>query len=145
MPMLAGELAFAVLAVNPIGGLLVAIPFAIFELHWPAWLATLAGLPLSYVQVAVVDIFWSQLARIDWWRRFLERRRSPRVERLVATRGFWMTTFLTPFIGPWLVMAFMRYAQVPQRKVALPICLGIAWSAGGLAGLCVVLPRLFQH
>jgi hypothetical protein len=143
--MLAGDLAFVVLAVNPIGGLLVAIPFAIFELHRPAWLATLAGLPLAYVQVVVVDVFWTQLSRIGWWRRFLEGRRSQRVERLVATRGFWMTTLLTPLIGPWAVMAFMRYAQVPRRKVALPILLGIAWSASALAALCVAVPKLFQH
>ena len=72
-----------------------------------------------------------------------ERRRSPRVERLVAARGgFWLTLVLAPLIGPWLVMAFMRYAQVPQRRVALPILLGILGSASFVALACVFFPKL---
>ena len=86
------------------------------------------------------------LARIPAWHRFLDRRRSPRVERLVAARGgFWLTVLFTPLIGPWLVMAFMRYAQVPQRRVAAPILLGLLWCAAGIAALCVLVPRLFDR
>src|ERR1700691_4526013 len=110
------DLAFALLAANPFGGLLVAIPFAMLKLHYPAWVATAMGAPLAYLQVVVVDASWSWLARIPGWQRFLERRRSPRVARLVASRGaFWITFVVTPLLGPWLVMAFMRYAQVDQR------------------------------
>jgi hypothetical protein len=141
-----GDVAFAALAVNPIGGLLVAIPFAIFKLGYPAWVSIAAGVPLAYVQVLVVDGAWSTLARIEAWHRFLERQRSPRVERLLASRRrFWATFLLSPMIGPWLVMAFMRYAKVPHRSVALPLLLGLLASATVIATLCTFAPRLFHR
>jgi hypothetical protein len=138
------DLAFALLAANPVGGLLVAIPFAILKLHYPMWLAMVLGTPLAYLQVLVVDASWSLLARIHWWRGFLERRRTPRVERLVASRGgFWITFLLTPFLGPWLVMAFMRFAQVRQRRVALPILASLLCTAAVIATVCALAPRVF--
>lgn len=141
-----GDYAFVTLAVNPIGGLLVAIPFAVFKLGYPAWLAVIAGTPLAYVQVLAVDLGWTWLARIPGWHRFLERRRSPRVERLVAAGGrFWITLVLAPLLGPWLVMAFMRYAQVPQRKVALPILLGLSVIATAIGLACALAPGLVTH
>jgi hypothetical protein len=141
-----GDLSFAVLAINPIGGLAIAIPFAVFGLHHPAWLAWVVGLPLAYVQVLAVDLLWTQLVKLRGLSGFLERRRSPKVERLVASRGsFWLTMLLSPFIGPWLVMAFMRFAQVPHRKVALPLFLGLAWNSGAVAAACAWLPQLVHH
>jgi hypothetical protein len=93
----------------------------------------------------VVDTSWSLLARIPGWQRFLERRRSPRVARLVASRGaFWITFVATPLLGPWLVMAFMRYAQVDQRRVALPIFASLACTAAALACACAFVPRAFS-
>jgi hypothetical protein len=139
-------LAFFLLAANPFGGLLVAIPFAILSLRWPAWLVVVASVPSAYLQVVLVDVGWSWLVRIAAWRRFVERRRSPRVERLVASGGgFWITFFATPLLGPWVVMAFMRYAQVRQRRVALPIALALLCSALVLVILCVVVPQLFAR
>jgi hypothetical protein len=138
------DLAFALLAANPFGGLLVAIPFAVLRLRYPMWLAIVVGAPLAYLQVAVVDVAWSWLARIPGWQRFLDRRRSPRVERLVTSRGgFWVTFLATPFLGPWLVMAFMRYAHVGQRRVALPILASLACTAAALALVCALAPRVF--
>ncbi len=137
--------AFAALAVNPIGGLLIAIPFALFKLHYPIWLVVLAGVPLAYLQVFIVDLVWDLLARAKWWSSFLQNRRNKTVERLVASRGgFWITFLATPVIGPWAVMAFMRYAQVPHRKIALPIALSLLAFAIGLSVLCQWVPRLFQ-
>ena len=122
----------------------MAIPFAVLKLHYPMWLATVVGAPLAYLQVAVVDGSWSLLARIPGWPRFLDRWRSPRVERLVASRGaFWVTFVATPFLGPWLVMAFMRYAQVEQRRIALPILASLACTAAVLASACMLAPRAF--
>jgi hypothetical protein len=139
-------LAFFILAANPFGGLLVAIPFAMLKLNWPAWLVVLTGVPLAYLQVIVVDVAWGSLTRIDGWQRFIERRRSHRVERLVASGGgFWITFFATPLLGPWLVMTFMRYAQVRQARVALPILLALLCSAIVLASLCTLVPQLFTH
>jgi hypothetical protein len=138
------DLAFGLLAVNPIGGLLVAIPFAVLELHYPVWLAIAVGAPLAYVQVAVIDASWSLLARIPGWERFLKRRRSPRVSRLMASGGgFWITFFATPLVGPWLVMAFMRYAGVRQRRVALPILASLTCTAAAVAWVCAFAPRAF--
>lgn len=144
--MSAGTPAFILLSINPFGGLLVSIPFAVFALGYPAWLAVASGIPLAYVQVIAVDAGWSWLARFDRWHAFLERRRSPRVERLLAAKGaFLLTMVLAPILGPWLVMAFMRYGQIPQRKVALPILLGLAWNASAIALGCVLFPKLFRH
>ena len=138
------DLAFLALAANPAGGLLVAVPFAILRLHYPAWLAVAASFPLAYLQVPAVDLGWSLLVRVPAWGRFLARRRSARIERLVAARGaFWVTFFATPFLGPWLVMAFMRYAQVPQRRVAAPILCALAVTASAVAGVCELIPRAF--
>ena len=144
--MSAGDVAFAAMAVNPVGGLLIAIPFAVLELHYPPWLAVLVGVPLSYVQVLAIDLAWSGLVRLRWWAGFLAARRSPRVERLLAARGgFWLTFVASPLIGPWLVMAFMRYAQVPQRRVALPIALALACTGAAVSVACVLVPTAFAR
>jgi hypothetical protein len=141
-----GFLAFAAMAINPIGGLLVALPFAILKLDYPPWFALLLGVPLAYVQVIAVDLAWSALTRTSWWNNWLERRRSPRIQRLVESEGgFWLTLVFAPLIGPWLVMAFMRYACVPQRRVALPILLGLSWSGGLIALASVFAPRLISR
>jgi hypothetical protein len=42
-------------------------------------------------------------------------------------------------------MAFMRYAQVPQRRVALPILLGISVTATIIGLLCAFAPGLLSH
>ena len=137
--MSSGDLTFALLAANPVGGLLVAVPYGMLRLHYPIWLTLVAGTPLAYLQVLVIDASWTLLARIPAWQRFLDRRRSPRVERLVASRGgFWITFGATPFIGPWLVMSFMRWARVPQRRVALPILLALLATAIAAAGASAV-------
>jgi hypothetical protein len=139
--MSSGDVGFIALAANPIGGLLVAIPFAIVKLHYPAWLAIAAGVPLAYLQVIAVDLTWSSLIRLTWWRRLVETTRSPRAERLVASNGaFWITFLASPFLGPWLVMALMRYAHVPQRRVALPIALALVCTAAVLVAISVYVP-----
>jgi hypothetical protein len=144
--MLGGHAAFIAMAINPVGGLLIAIPFAVFELDYPPWLALALGVPLAYVQVLVMDLAWSALTRVEWWNAWLERRRSPRVRRLVESRGsFWLTLLLAPLIGPWLVMAFMRYARVPQRQVALPILLGLSWTGTLITLGTMWAPRLFPR
>jgi hypothetical protein len=146
MTLTPGDLAFASLAINPVGGLLVAIPFAMFKLNYPAWLAVSVGAPLAYVQVLAVDLLWSSLDRTALWRRLLERRRSRRVEALLASRGgFWVTFVASPLLGPWVVMAFMRYARVPQRRVALPILLSLFFSSALLAAGCALVPELVRR
>ncbi len=137
-----GALAFITLAINPIGGLLLAIPFALLVLRQPIWWTLALGIPLAYLQVIAVDLCWDLLIQLPAWRRLLERRRSPRLERLAASRGaFWPTVVAAPLVGPWVLMAFMRFARVPQRRVALPILLGLGWNASAIAALCVLAPR----
>ena len=137
-------MAFVALALSPIGGLLVAIPYGIFVREYPIGLVLALGIPLAYVQVFAVDWLWTGLSRWPRWQRLMARLRSPRVERLMAARGgFWITLGATPLVGPWLVMAFMRYAQVPHRKVALPILLGLSLAATTIAALCAWAPGLF--
>jgi hypothetical protein len=138
---------FVALSVNPVGGLAVSIPFGVLRMHYPGWLVVVLGVPLAYVQVLVVDFGWSTLGRMAWWRRLLERRRSARLERWLVTSRytFFTTMLLAPLIGPWLVMAVMRYAQVPQRRVALPILLGITVMATLWVVGCTTLPALFRR
>jgi hypothetical protein len=144
--MSASDLTFVALAANPLGGLLVAIPFAVLKLHYPWWLAVVIGTPPAYLQVIAVDLGWGVLERHDGWHRFLERRRSPRVEKLLESRGgFWITFLASPFLGPWLVMAFMRYARVPQRRVALPIILALGCTALVVSALCLLMPAVVSR
>jgi hypothetical protein len=139
----AGDFAFVVLSINPFGGLLISIPLAYFQLKYPAWLCVVAGVPLAYVQVVVIDGAWSVLDAQPWWRGFLERRRSKRIEKLVEGGApFWPTLIIAPLIGPWLVMAFMRYAKIPQRHVALPILLGLGWGALLIMAVCIYAPGM---
>lgn len=141
-----GDVAFVLLAINPVGGLLVAIPLALLQLGYPLWLAVVTGVPLAYVQVLAVDLGWSVLSRWTWWSRLLERRRSPRIERLMASGGaFWPIALVTPFVGPWAVMAFMRYARVPQRHVAAPILLALTLVALAVGAICLWVPGWFAQ
>ena len=142
---MAGLIAFALLAVNPIGGLLAAIPFALLKMNYPPWAVVITGVPLSYLQVVFVDLGWSQLEKWSWWKRLIERSRGKWAQRLVASRGaFWVTFLATPFLGPWLVMALMRWAGVGQRVVALPILLSLVASSTIIAAMCVFVPKLFE-
>jgi hypothetical protein len=134
---------FVALAVNPFGGLLFAIPYAKAVLDVSPWWAALFGWPLAYVQVLFVDVLWKTLSRIGWWQRLIERRRTPRLQRMVSSRYmFWMIVVFGAFVGPWLVMAVMRYANVPHRRIAAPIALSLGWNALGIALLSVYAPRL---
>lgn len=137
---------FVALAINPFGGLLLAIPYAKAVVGMSPWWAATVGLPLAYVQVLFVDVLWEVLQRIDWWRRLVERKRTPRLERMASSRYmFWLIVVFAPIVGPWLVMAVMRYANVPHRRIALPMALSLGWNAMGIAFLCVYAPRLVLH
>jgi hypothetical protein len=141
-----GDLLYASIAMNPIGGLMIFIPVAVFKLGFPIWLPALVGVPLTYVQVLVVDFGWDQFNRWSWWRRMLESKRSPRMEQLMNSGGaFWPTMVLAPLVGPWLVMAFMRYARVPQRRVALPIFLGMACMGTLITLVCHFAPEVLEQ
>jgi hypothetical protein len=134
---------FVALAVNPLGGLMVAIPYAKLVLGMSPWCAALLGWPLAYVQVLFVDVLWKTLSRIGWWQRLIARRRTPRLDRIVASRYmFWMIVAFGCFAGPWLVMAVMRYANVPHRRIVAPMALSLGWNAMGIAFLSVYAPRL---
>ena len=137
---------FIVLAVNPFGGLLFAIPYAQTVLNVSPFLAAALGLPLAYVQVLFIDLMWNTLCRIDGWKRFIERKRTPRLERMATSKSaFWMIVLFACFLGPWLVMAVMRYANVPHRRIAFPMALSLGWNASVIAILATWAPRLLPH
>lgn len=134
---------FFVLCVNPFGGLMFAIPYAYGVLHLSPWLAAIIGWPLSYVQVVVVDLFWNALWKIAWWRRLIERKRTPRLERIAASKTmFWSVVAFGCFLGPWLVMAVMRLANVPHRRVGPALALSLLWNAALIAFLTLYVPQL---
>ncbi len=141
---MSGLIAFALLAANPIGGLLVAIPFAVLQLDCAPWATVAAGVPLAYLQVFVVDLSWTRLERLGWWRKLLAKSRGKWADRLVQSRGaFWITFVATPVLGPWLVMALMRWIGVPQRRIALALVTSMLAAATVIATLCVVVPAVF--
>jgi hypothetical protein len=138
-------LTYALLAANPIGGLTVAIPVALLKLSLSPWLTVAVGVPLAYLQVFVVDRFWTTLEKLGWWRRLILRSRGKWADRLVESRGaFWVTFLATPILGPWMVMALMRWAGVPQRHVAAAIVSSLIVASSTIATLCVFVPALFD-
>jgi len=138
--------AFVALAVNPFGGLLFAIPYANVALGMSPWWAALIGWPLAYVQVVFVDVLWKTLWQIGGWRRLVERKRTPRLERMASSRYmFWLILLFGALMGPWLVMAVMRWANVPHRRIAVPMALSLGWNAAGIALLSAVAPRLLPR
>lgn len=139
-------LAYALLAANPIGGLTVAIPVALLKLDFAPVPTVAAGIPLAYLQVLVVDACWSRLERLGWWRRLIERSRGKWADRLVASRGaFWVTFAATPILGPWMVMALMRWVGVGQRRVAPAILSSLLVASTVIAALCVFVPAVFER
>jgi hypothetical protein len=93
-----------------------------------------------------VDLLWLTLSHWPWWQRLIERRRTPRLERMAASpHAFWIILLFAPFAGPWLVMAVMRYAHVPHRRIALPMALSLGWNAMGIAFLSAYLPALLSR
>ena len=135
--------AFVVVAINPFGGLFLAVPLAIFELQWSPALAVAIAVPLSYVQVLAVDLGWDSLQRWEGLMRFVEKKRSDRLESALRARWapVWIT-LMSPWIGPWLVMAVMRFGKMPRGRAFLPLFLGLAW-VGTLTGVvCVYAPDL---
>lgn len=139
-----GLVAFALLAANPIGGLLVAIPFAVLKLDYAPWFTVVAGVPLAYLQVLVIDLSWVRLEKLGWWQKMLGKIRGKWADRLVESRGaFWITFIATPVIGPWAVMALMRLIGVPQKKIALALVASMVTAATVIASLCVFVPAVF--
>ena len=139
-----GHLSFALLAANPVGGLLVAIPFAVLKLDYAPWVTVAVGVPLAYIQVVVIDLGWNQLERLGWWRRILEKSRGKWADKLVASHNtFWVTFAATPVLGPWLVMALMRWVGVPQRQIAVALVSSMITAATVIATLSAFVPSVF--
>jgi ABC-type molybdate transport system permease subunit len=77
--------------------------------------------------------------------RVVTRRRTPRLERMASsTHMFWLVLAFGTVLGPWLVMAVMRYAKIPQRRIALPMALSIGWNAAAIACVVVYAPYLIR-
>lgn len=132
-------------SINPIAGLLASVPWAILKLHYPLWVVIVSGPPLAYVQVIVADLLYSALRRLSYVNRLLEKKRSPWVEKLLASNGSFLTVFIaTPLVGPWLVILVMRYANIGQRQVAIPILLALTFVALSIGVLCTTLPSFFS-
>lgn len=123
----------------------VAIPIALFKLEWPAWFAVLAGIPLAYVQVIVVDQLWERLMTWPRWVALLERRRSEKLTNLLARDDarLWLA-LLGVWFGPWLVAAFARFSGHPVRRVAGPLLFGITYVAIGTALICKLAPQFLE-
>lgn len=139
-----GDWFYLLQSINPVGGLLISVPWGIFEMRYSAWFIIVTAPLLGYVQVMAADLLWEQLRRLQYVRRLLEENRSPRVERLIASSGAFLPTFIaTPILGGWVVMLVMRYAQVPQRRVALPILLSLGTVTAAVVVLCESVPHLF--
>src|SRR5262245_58476402 len=108
-----GHVLYVGLGISPVGGTLASIPFGLVQMKYPAWLVIVTSPVLGYVQVVAVDWLWDLLSSRQAFQQLLQRKRSQRVERLMHSGGsFWVTLLAVPLMSPWMVMAFMRYAQV---------------------------------
>jgi hypothetical protein len=136
---------FVINAINPWGGMFVAMPIAIYKLDWPAWFACLLGIPLGFVQVIVVDRMWERSLRWPFWVRLLEKRRSERLTNWLARDDakLWLALFGVWF-GPWLVTAFARFSGHQVGRVALPLLFGITYVAIATAAVCKIAPEMLK-
>lgn len=139
-----GDWTYVLLAVNPVGGVLAAIPWGYFVQHYSVPVMLVTAPPLAYVQVLVVDGAWSQLNRWPAWQRFVEKHRGPRTQRLLASGGaFWPVYLAAPVIGPAIIMALMRYAGIRQRHIALPLVASLVSVVSVVLVLCHLVPEWF--
>ncbi len=141
--MAASLIAFVIAGLNPFGGMFVAIPIGVFKLMWPAWVAVLIAIPLAYTQVIAVDLLWSRLAAWPAFMELITKRRSPRLDALLERRdaNVWLT-LLSPWLGPWFVMAVARFSGRSFRSVGVPLFLGLSYVAVMVGAMCVLAPHL---
>lgn len=143
--MTAGDWFYIGQSINPIAGLLVSVPWAVLKMHYPLWLVVVSAPPLAYLQVVGADLLWNYLKRITYVKNLLEKKHSPRVQKLFASGGRFIPVFIaTPLVGPWLVMLVMRYANVTQRHVMLPIMLALVVVSFVLGLTCLIVPTAFS-
>jgi len=135
-------IAFVLAGLNPFGGMFVAIPIAMFKLGWPIWLSVALAIPLAYVQVLVVDLLWGRLLLYPAWMRLFERRRSAKLDALLSRgdAGLWLA-IVSPWLGPWLVMAAARFAGKSLRHVGWPLLVGITYVAIAAGAVCALAPQ----
>ena len=134
-------LAYVLVGLNPFGGLFLAIPLALFKLHYPTAVALFLSVALSFVQVLVVDFFWERLASWDAFVKFVDGKRSERLEGYLKSRwaGPWIA-LISPWVGPWLIMALARFAQMRLRQVGPALFAGLLYVGAITTGLCLFAP-----
>jgi hypothetical protein len=136
------EVLFVLSALNPFGGAFLAIPLAIFKLGWNPWFVWAVTIPLIYAQVIVVDVLWDRLLAWPRAARFLESKKSPKLEAILGGKnsGLWLSLFGV-WAGCWLVMAAARFAGYRQSKVALPLLFGISYLVAIAVVICLYAPE----
>ncbi|MFT3926236.1 MAG: hypothetical protein QM778_27065 [Myxococcales bacterium] len=136
------EVLFILSALNPFGGAFLAIPLAIFKLGWSPWFVWFITIPLIYAQVIVVDLLWDRLLAWPRAARFLEQRKSEKLERILGSKhsGLWLSVFGV-WAGCWLVMAAARFAGYRQSKVAFPLLFGISYLVAIAVLICLYAPE----
>lgn len=133
---------FVLVGLNPFGGLFLAIPIALFKLQYPAAVALFAAVALAFVQVLVVDFFWQRLAGWERFMAFVQTKRSERLEGYLDSRWapLWIA-LVSPWVGPWLIMALSRFAQKKLTTVGLPLLAGLLYVGVITTGLCLFAPQ----
>jgi len=140
------RLAVLLTALSPVGGMVAALPLGILGFGFPWWGVALVGIAAGWAQALVVDLCWELLERWPWWRRMMARRRTGWIARGLSRPGtFWPIVVATPLVGPWVVMALMRFAGVPRSRVTPPLLLGLVFLAAVLVLTCHHAPRLFTE
>ena len=124
-------------AMNPLMGLVGAIPLGIVVLKLaPVGVGALAG-PVSFVQIVLLHGLWEWLRRRPRLAAWLDRRRSERVEALLDRRGVFLAAIVaTTLIGALPCYITLRYLGFGFGRFWTAILLAQVAFGWAVAGIC---------
>lgn len=107
----------------------VAVPVAVASgldpfssVFWPVF-GNFAAVPLILFAKA-------SLRRVKFFRRWLDREPSPRVDRWLHRYGLWVVLLLTPWIGVWAVA--IAAAAAGMKKVPMMVATFVSITVYGM-------------
>jgi hypothetical protein len=122
---------------NPIAGLVAAVPLGINVLKLaPVGVGALAG-PVSFLSIAVVHTLWEAIRRRPRVEAWLERQRSQRVAAMLDRRSVFVAALVaTTVCGALPCYVTFRYLGFGFGRFWLAILIAQTAFGWAVAGLC---------